>query len=201
MSYRQYFARHNKRAGGIKQELDPLPRVVLVPGLGLFGLGPTKKDAVIAADIAEAWIEGVGDAEAIGKFESISEADMFDCEYWPLEQAKLGTRIAPPLQGQIAAVTGAAGAIGAATAKAFAAAGAEVALLDVNLSAAQEQAKAIGATALPVACDVTNAASVKTAFDTIAKTFRRRRYRRLQCRRRLAGPHRRSRRRDFAQKL
>ena len=85
-----YFARHNVRVGGIKRELDPLPRVVLVPGLGLFGLGRTKRDAVIAADIAETWIEGVADAEAIGRFESISEADMFDCEYWPLEQAKLG---------------------------------------------------------------------------------------------------------------
>jgi rhamnose utilization protein RhaD (predicted bifunctional aldolase and dehydrogenase)/NAD(P)-dependent dehydrogenase (short-subunit alcohol dehydrogenase family) len=169
--YRDYFARHNKRVGGIKHELDALPRVVLVPGLGLFGLGPSKKDAVIAADIAEAWIEGVGNAETIGKFESISEADMFDCEYWPLEQLKLGKRIAPPLMGQIVGVTGAAGAIGAATAKAFAAAGAEVALLDVNLSAAQEQAKAIGATALPVACDVTNADSVKTAFDAIVKNF------------------------------
>ncbi len=108
---------------------------MLVPGLGLFGLGRSKQDAVIAADIAEAWIEGVGDAEAIGRFESISEADMFDCEYWPLEQAKLGARKELPLAGQIAAITGAAGAIGAATAKAFAAAGAEVALLDVNLAA------------------------------------------------------------------
>ncbi len=169
--YRQYFERHNKRTGGIKHELDPLPRVVLVPGFGLFGLGPSKKDAVIAADIAEAWVEGVGNAEAIGKFESISEADMFDCEYWPLEQAKLGARKELPLAGQIAAVTGAAGAIGTATAKAFAAAGAEVALLDVNLSAASEQAKAIGATALPVACDVTNAESVRAAFETIAKNF------------------------------
>ncbi len=67
--YREYFERHNKRVGGIKHELDPLPRVVLVPGLGLFGLGRTKRDAVIAADIAEAWVEGVSDAEAIGRFE------------------------------------------------------------------------------------------------------------------------------------
>jgi rhamnose utilization protein RhaD (predicted bifunctional aldolase and dehydrogenase)/NAD(P)-dependent dehydrogenase (short-subunit alcohol dehydrogenase family) len=169
--YRQYFERHNTRSGGTKQELDPLPRVVLVPGLGLFGLGRTKKDAIIAADIAEAWIEGVSDAQAIGTFESISEADMFDCEYWPLEQAKLGKRIELPLAGQIAAVTGAAGAIGAATAKAFAAAGAEVALLDVNLSAAREQAKAISATALPVECDVTDAASVQAAFAAIAGNF------------------------------
>ena len=75
---------------------------------------------------------------------SISEAEMFDCEYWPLEQAKLGARKELPLAGQIAAVTGAAGAIGVATAKAFAAAGAEVALLDVNFAAASEQAKAVG---------------------------------------------------------
>ncbi len=171
VSYRQYFARHNKRAGGIKQELDPLPRVVLVPGLGLFGLGRSKKDAIIAADIAEAWVEGVGDAEAIGKFESISEADMFDCEYWSLEQAKLGRRKDLPLAGQIMAVTGAAGAIGAATAKAFAAAGAEVALLDVNVAAAREQAESIGTTALSVSCDVTDAASVGAAFGAIAAHF------------------------------
>src|ERR1700722_7329498 len=79
--YHQYFARNNKRVGGIKRALDPLPRVVLVPGLGLFGLGRSKQDAIITADIAEAWIQGVNDAEAIGRFETISEADMFDCEY------------------------------------------------------------------------------------------------------------------------
>ena len=169
--YRHYFELHNRRAGGIKHELDPLPRVVLVPGLGLFGLGRSKHDALIAADIAEAWIEGVSDAEAIGRFESVSEADMFDCEYWPLEQAKLGARQDLPLAGQIAAVSGAAGAIGAATAKAFAAAGAEVALLDVNFAAASDQAKAVGPTALPVVCDVTDAVSVRAAFEAVTTTF------------------------------
>ena len=88
--YRSYFERHNKRVGGGKRELDPLPRVALVPGLGLFGLGITKRDAVIAADLAEEWMTVVADAERIGSFEFISEADMFDVEYWPLEQAKLG---------------------------------------------------------------------------------------------------------------
>jgi rhamnose utilization protein RhaD (predicted bifunctional aldolase and dehydrogenase)/NAD(P)-dependent dehydrogenase (short-subunit alcohol dehydrogenase family) len=169
--YRNYFARHNKRAGRIKQEFDPLPRVVLVPGLGFFGLGSSKRDAVIAADIAKEWMTVVSTAEHIGRFESISEADMFDCEYWPFEQKKLGARSEPPLAGQIVAVTGAAGAIGAATAKTFAAAGAEVALLDVNLAAATEQAKAIGPTALPIPCDVTDAASVRVAFDAVAENF------------------------------
>ena len=169
--YRQYFARHNARAGGGRREIDPLPRVVFVPSLGVFGLGRCKQDAAIAVDIAEAWIEGVSDAEAIGRFESITEAQMFDCEYWPLEQAKLGLKKEPPLAGQIVAVTGAAGAIGAATARAFAAAGAEVALLDVDVTAASEQARRIGRTALPVQCDVTDAASVPAAFDKIAASF------------------------------
>ena len=169
--YREYFARHNKRAGGNKRALDPLPRVVLVPGLGLFGLGRSKQDADIAADIAEAWMECVADAEAIGRFESISEADMFDCEYWPLEQLKLGARKEPPLAGQIAAITGAGGEIGAATAKCFAAAGAEVALLDLDRAAAREAANAVGGHALALACDVTDGGSVSAAFDKIAEHF------------------------------
>jgi len=168
--YRAYFARNNARCGGTKKPLDPLPRVVLVPGLGLFGLGRSKKDARVAADLAESAVETITDAEATGHFESISEAEMFDMEYWSLEQAKLSSAPEKPLAGQVAAVTGAAGAIGAATAKALAAAGAEVALLDINESAASEKAKAIGA-GLAVACDVTNAASVRAAFDKVAETF------------------------------
>ncbi len=170
-NYQSYFARNNARAGDTKKMLDPLPRVALVPGLGLFGLGRSKKDAKVAADLAEAAIATITDAEAIGRFESISEADMFDVEYWSLEQAKLGSAKELPLAGQIAAVTGAGGAIGAATAKAFAAAGAEVALLDVDADAARAAAKAIGGAALAVRCDVTDAASVREAFDQVAASF------------------------------
>jgi NAD(P)-dependent dehydrogenase (short-subunit alcohol dehydrogenase family) len=145
--------------------------VVLVPGLGLFGLGRSKKDARIAGDLAEAAVEAITGAEAIGRFESISEADMFDVEYWSLEQAKLGSARELPLAGQIAAITGAGGAIGAATAKAFAAAGAEVALLDIDESAARAAAKAVGGAARALACDVTNEVSVRAAFARLAETF------------------------------
>jgi rhamnose utilization protein RhaD (predicted bifunctional aldolase and dehydrogenase)/NAD(P)-dependent dehydrogenase (short-subunit alcohol dehydrogenase family) len=169
--YRHYFERNNARCGGTKTMLDPLPRVALVPGLGLFGLGRSRKDAAIAADLAEAAVSTITDAEAIGRFESIPEADMFDCEYWSLEQAKLGGAKELPLAGQVAAVTGAAGAIGAATAKAFAAAGAEVALLDLDVAAAGAAAKAIGGAAFAVACDVTDQASVRAAFAKVAERF------------------------------
>jgi rhamnose utilization protein RhaD (predicted bifunctional aldolase and dehydrogenase)/NAD(P)-dependent dehydrogenase (short-subunit alcohol dehydrogenase family) len=169
--YQGYFARHNARVGERKIALDPLPRVVLVPGLGLFGLGRSKKDARIAADLAQCAVEVVTDAEAIGRFESISEAEMFDMEYWSLEQAKLGAAAEKPLAGQIAVITGAGGTIGAATAKAFAAAGAEVALLDVDAGAARARANAIGGAALALKCAVTDAASVNAAFARVVEMF------------------------------
>ncbi|HSR77686.1 MAG TPA: bifunctional aldolase/short-chain dehydrogenase [Xanthobacteraceae bacterium] len=169
--YRAYFERNNARCNGAKRMLDPLPRVVLVPGLGLFGLGRSKKDAGVAADLAEAAIEAITSAEAVGRFESISEADMFDVEYWSLEQAKLGREPEKPLAGQIVAITGAGGAIGSATAKAFAAAGAEVALLDVDELAARAHADRLGGRAIAVACDVTDPASVTAAFAKVAESF------------------------------
>src|SRR5262249_18119204 len=82
--YAAYFSRHKTRANGASIH-DPLPRVVLVPGLGLFGLGASAKEARVAADVAEAAVEGITGAEVIGAFKPISEADTFDIEYWPLE--------------------------------------------------------------------------------------------------------------------
>jgi rhamnose utilization protein RhaD (predicted bifunctional aldolase and dehydrogenase)/NAD(P)-dependent dehydrogenase (short-subunit alcohol dehydrogenase family) len=169
--YESYFARQNARHGNGKKMLDPLPRVALVPGLGLFGIGPSNRDATIAADIAVSAIDTITDAEAIGRFESISEAETFDMEYWSLEQAKLAPVKEHPLLGQIAVITGAGGSIGTATARVFASAGAEVALLDVNEKAAGEAAQSIGGAALALPCDVTDALSVERAFNTIVETF------------------------------
>jgi rhamnose utilization protein RhaD (predicted bifunctional aldolase and dehydrogenase)/NAD(P)-dependent dehydrogenase (short-subunit alcohol dehydrogenase family) len=169
--YKDYFARHDRRVGGGKVMLDPLPRVVLVPGLGLYGLGRTAKDARIAADLAATAVTTITEAEAIGTFHPIGEADVFDTEYWPAEQAKLGKEPEKPLAGQVAVVTGAGGAIGAATARAFAKAGAEVALLDLDSAAAGAQARAIGGAAFAVGCDVTDAQSVKSAFAQVVATF------------------------------
>src|SRR5260370_527084 len=106
--YKGYFDRNNARGGGIETMLDPMPRVVLVPGVGLFGLGRSKKDAKVAADLAEAAVATITDAEAVGRFEPLPESDLFDVEYWSLEQAKLGTAKEPPLAGQVAGLTRAA---------------------------------------------------------------------------------------------
>ena len=84
----------------------------------------------MAADLAETTARVVAQAESIGSFESIDEPDIFDIEYWSLEQAKLGTAAEKPLARHVAAVTGGASGIGRATAGAFRAQGCEVAILD-----------------------------------------------------------------------
>ncbi|HLM15510.1 MAG TPA: bifunctional aldolase/short-chain dehydrogenase [Reyranella sp.] len=160
--YHAYFQRHNVRQMPSKTELDPMPRVVLVPGLGLFGVGNTSKDAKIAADLAETTVEVVADAERLGTYECIPEPDIFDIEYWSLEQAKLGAVAEKPMARRIAVVTGGASGIGAATAAAFAKEGAEVVVLDRDVSKVKGFA---------IACDVTKPDDVRAAFDKIAATY------------------------------
>lgn len=167
-AYDSYFARENRAVGGTKTKLDSSPRVVLVPGVGLFGLGRTAKDAAIAADLAENTVKVVTDAEAIGRYEPLPESDLFALEYWSLEQAKLKGTVAKPLTGQIAVVTGA-GAIGAATSRALAADGAAVAILDIDGEAAKKVAAAIKG--LGLECDVTKPAQVKAAFAAVCERF------------------------------
>jgi rhamnose utilization protein RhaD (predicted bifunctional aldolase and dehydrogenase)/NAD(P)-dependent dehydrogenase (short-subunit alcohol dehydrogenase family) len=169
--YHDYFARNNAKSAQKKTELDPLPRVVLVQGVGLFGLGASAKDAAIAADIAENTIEVIADSEATGRYESISEFDMFEVEYWSLEQAKLGKAAEKVLARQVCVVTGGGSGIGAATAKAMAAEGAEIAVLDRDHDAAMKAAKAIHKHVLAIACDVTDPASVRAAFDKVVEAF------------------------------
>jgi rhamnulose-1-phosphate aldolase/alcohol dehydrogenase len=169
--YHRYFEDNNAKSTVKKKELDPLPRVILVPGVGMFGVGASAKDAAIAADIAENAIAVITDAEAMGEYHSISEFDMFEVEYWSLEQAKLGRSNEKSLARQVAVITGGGSGIGAATAKAMAKEGAEVAILDRDLEAAKAAAKKIGGKALAVECDVTNPQSVRAAFDAVVSAF------------------------------
>jgi rhamnose utilization protein RhaD (predicted bifunctional aldolase and dehydrogenase)/NAD(P)-dependent dehydrogenase (short-subunit alcohol dehydrogenase family) len=167
--YHAYFERNNMAVGGIKRELDPAPRVILVPGLGLFGLGRSAKDAAVAADLAESWVATVTDAEAVGTFESLPEPELFEMEYWSLEQAKLGGAVEKPLAGQVAVVTGGAGTIGLATARALRAEGAEIALFDRAAADPKTAAKKLGG--IGIGCDVTDGVAVAAAFERVVARF------------------------------
>jgi rhamnose utilization protein RhaD (predicted bifunctional aldolase and dehydrogenase)/NAD(P)-dependent dehydrogenase (short-subunit alcohol dehydrogenase family) len=169
--YHAYFVENNARVGGTKTALDPLPRAIVIPQLGLVAVGKTAAQAAVNADVMASWRDVVTDAHACGCYEPVSPADAFDLEYWSLEQAKLGQVATKPLQGRVVVVTGAGSGIGAATVQAFAAQGAEVALLDVDAAAAEAVAKRMGRFALPLGCDVTDADSVRQAFDAVTQRF------------------------------
>jgi len=169
--YKAYFARCDALDDVQRTILDPMPRVALVPGLGLFGMGRSQKEAAIAADIAEIWIEAVIGAERIGTFTALPDEELFKLEYWSLEQAKLKSINYKPLSGQVAVVTGGGGAIGAATAKIFASEGAHVAVLDLDGKSADAAAGAAGNGAIGLACDVTDREAVDAAFDRICESF------------------------------
>jgi rhamnose utilization protein RhaD (predicted bifunctional aldolase and dehydrogenase) len=174
--YHTYFVRHNARVGGDRRELDPLPRVIALPGIGVVGTGRDAAEAAISADVAEAWVDAISAAESIGHYVSINVAQHFDMEYWSLEQVKLGKTARKPLAGRVVVVTGGGSGIGAATARAFAAEGAAVAVVDLDGTSANTVAQDIEG-AFARACDVTRPQAVQAAFAAI----RRRRYRRFEC--------------------
>jgi NAD(P)-dependent dehydrogenase (short-subunit alcohol dehydrogenase family) len=169
--YERYFSENDARDDVRRAMLDPMPRLSLVPGLGMFGHGRTLKDARIASDVGEMWIEAVSGAEAIGDFRPLAKSDLFELEYWSLEQAKLAGNKPKPLTGQVALVTGGAGAIGAATAKLFAASGAHVVVVDLDTAKAAETAKAAGNGSIGVGADVTRPDEVRAAFDQAVTTY------------------------------
>ena len=169
--YVAYFERHDGASGQAKTRLDSVPRVILVPGLGLFGAGKSAGEARVAADLAENNIRVITDAEAIGGYEPAGEADMFELEYWSLEQAKLSKVSERALERHVVLITGGGGGIGAATAQAFAESGATIAILDRDGDRAAEVAAAIGAAAIAIPCDVTDSEAVRHAFDATCAAF------------------------------
>jgi NAD(P)-dependent dehydrogenase (short-subunit alcohol dehydrogenase family) len=174
--YDAYFAEQVRTKGVARSKLDPDPRVILLPAVGIICAGKTRKDAAIAADIAEHTLRIKAAAEAIGKYEPLDESDLFDMEYWSLEQAKLGKETEKPLSRQVALVTGAAGAIGVATSLELARAGAHVVLTDID-EQALERARATtaqiagGSACTAVHMDVTDETSVAAAFEHACRTF------------------------------
>src|SRR2546428_962077 len=166
--YTRYFEQHRFAGATLG---DPLPRVVLVPGLGMFVSGKDRRTAGIVGDIYHHTIDVLGNAGAFGGYVSLSPKDAFDVEYWPLELYKL--TLAPPekeLARRIALVTGGGSGIGRAVARRLAAEGAHVVVGDTDAASAQATADeivaAVGAgRALGLEMDVTREASVRAAFE------------------------------------
>lgn len=179
-AYQRYFAANRDRVrlpdGSPPTMLDPQPRVVVVQGCGILAFGADKKAAQVAGDIAEHTLRAKALAEAVGRYTELPAAELFEMEYWFLEQAKLGRKEPPLLAGQVALVTGAGGAIGRGVVDALLAAGAHVLLTDVN-PRLLDQASGVLSRAFDdrrfhcATLDVTDPASVAAAFMVCAGQF------------------------------
>lgn len=169
-AYSAYFDRQSRRVMG-KVMLAPLPQLAWVAGLGLVGIGANADAARIAADLGEQNLRVRAAAQDAGGFAPIGEDDLFDMEYWSLEQAKLGKGKPPSMQGRIVAVTGAAGAIGAATAQAFAAQGASILLLDRDQAGLDRVLAALGRGHAASVLDVTSPDAGAEMVDAAVQAF------------------------------
>ncbi|MGB5082105.1 MAG: bifunctional aldolase/short-chain dehydrogenase [Burkholderiales bacterium] len=167
--YRRYFDEHAPGAKEPKTMLDPAPRVVLDPAFGLAAAGRTAKDAAIVAEIYDHTIDVILRAEALGGFRALPAKDLFDVEYWDLEQAKLRKSGKPPaFAGEVALVTGAASGIGKAAVAAFLERGAAVVGLDLDarIESLHRRADFLG-----LRCDVTDEAGVRAALTRAVLAF------------------------------
>ncbi|GAA1287702.1 bifunctional aldolase/short-chain dehydrogenase [Saccharothrix xinjiangensis] len=160
--YRRYFERHARP--GLTM-LDPAPRVVLDPELGMLTAGRRAADADIARDIYAHTIDIIEHAEELGGYRALPPANLFEMEYWELEQAKL-RRAGPPAEftGEVALVTGAASGIGRACADALRARGACVIGLDLTPTGSRTDY-------LGLRVDVTDTAAVEDAIRRGVERF------------------------------
>jgi rhamnose utilization protein RhaD (predicted bifunctional aldolase and dehydrogenase) len=162
--YREYFGRHQERLPAGMGMLSPLPAVILVPGLGAIAAGPDAKTAKVNAEVAYRSHRVTAMAlDAFGEVDWLSEADVFDFDYWPLELAKLANAPAPKsLAGQIAILLDATQGAMLAVAKCLASEGAHLVLADEDSAAAGDLVASLPA---GVAVTASLGAAVQEAVD------------------------------------
>ncbi len=167
--YKAYFAAHAPTAKQPIAMLDPAPRVILDRQLGICAIGRTAKDAAIVADIYQHTIEIIQRSTLLGGYQALPARDIFEVEYWELEQAKLkkGGQ-SPAFTGEVVLVTGAASGIGKACVDSFLRRGAAVVGLDINplIQDLYDRADFCGIT-----CDITDEGAIADALERAIQAF------------------------------
>ena len=172
--YSQWYRQHSN---GEEPMLDPYPRVVLVPGVGMWTTGRDYRGALIAGDIYHHTIGVIGAAQSVSEYTSLTAKDAYEAEYWALELYKL--TLAPPereLAHRVAMVTGGAHGIGRDIALRLAAEGAHMAVADIDQEGAQALSKQLNSSfgeGRAIACqmDVTSEVEVAAAFRKVRLTY------------------------------
>ncbi len=163
--YAAYFERNKGDDATDPSMGDPNPRVVLIQGVGLVGIGHNRQAATLSRDLYHRSLAVMAGAAALDEYVSLTEAESYAIEYWPLELYKLS--LAPPpkeLAGRVAFVTGGAGGIGRAVARSLAGQGACVVVADLDAPGAEATVSELPASGLAVRTDVTDEAAVAAAY-------------------------------------
>jgi rhamnose utilization protein RhaD (predicted bifunctional aldolase and dehydrogenase)/NAD(P)-dependent dehydrogenase (short-subunit alcohol dehydrogenase family) len=169
-AYREYFSRNAASAKEPKTMLDPAPRVILDDEFGMCCVGRSAKEAGIARDLYSHTIDVISRAEALGGYRALSERELFEFEYWNLEQAKLRRAGMPPVfGGEIALVTGTASGIGRACVEALLKRGAAVVGLDIDPNVAT--CAGSRPDYLGLHCDVTSEGAVANALEAGVRAY------------------------------
>jgi rhamnose utilization protein RhaD (predicted bifunctional aldolase and dehydrogenase)/NAD(P)-dependent dehydrogenase (short-subunit alcohol dehydrogenase family) len=166
--YINYFNVNKNKVKGKKVMLDASPRVVLVQNVGVFAVGKDLSSAKIAGDLTETNAKVIASVEETSTYKFVLEKDLFDVEYWSLEQAKI-KKEKKLLEGNVVVITGSTGTIGFETYKMFKSYGAEVVLLDYNLEKLKNLQSKIKE--LCIHCDVRSKKNVKKAFNQICEKY------------------------------
>jgi len=168
-AYKLYFEKYEPNAKERKTMLDPAPRVILDQEFGLCAVGKNMSEIGIISDLYEHTMQCILRAEKLGGWQALPASDIFDLEYWDLEQAKLKKGGKPPeFQGEVVLVTGAASGIGKACVESFLARGCAVIGIDLNNSI---KSTSSNDNYLGLVCDITNEDKFKEVLETGVRYF------------------------------
>jgi rhamnose utilization protein RhaD (predicted bifunctional aldolase and dehydrogenase)/NAD(P)-dependent dehydrogenase (short-subunit alcohol dehydrogenase family) len=168
-AYEVYFGKHALGLFPRPTMLDPAPRIILDPEWGMVVAGRTAGDVQEAAAIYRHTIDVIAQSTELGGWKALPPQDIFDVEYWDLEQAKLRRTVrTTDFLGEVALVTGAASGIGCACVDALLRRGAAVVGLDVNpaITGLHRRPDFRGIT-----CDLTSESDVRAALEEAVRTF------------------------------
>jgi len=173
--YKDYYKRHLHKISDKLFKFDSMPRVIMMPGLGVICAGKDFNEAEIARDITVQTINVKTAINDISKYAGLDEDSLFKMEYRSYQHSKLGSDSEMPLMRQVAIVTGCAGAIGSGICRELLNNGCHVALTDLagnNLNSLYKELFAeFGNKVISVPMDVTDVLSVSQAFKKIIHAF------------------------------
>lgn len=164
-----YLAYFNAQTDGTLTCLDTAPRWAVWPAVGTVAFDASVKATGIISDIVEHSVRCIQWAEQLGGWVALPDKDIFDVEYWELEQAKLKKNSnSPVFQGQVALVSGAASGIGQACVKRLLEQGAAVIALDINTDITQlfNSENALG-----LVCDLRDSNAIHRCIEQAVKAF------------------------------